>query len=97
MPRAERDPAVAAASILARAEFLRRLDQLGREAGVRLPKGASSQVEAVARALVQQRGADVLKAVAKTHFKTTRSERCRRRLSGRSGARLDRAIRHRLY
>ena len=33
MPRAERDPAVAAASILARAEFLRRLDQLGRVAG----------------------------------------------------------------
>lgn len=71
MPRAERDPAVAAASILARAEFLRRLDQLGREAGVRLPKGASSQVEAVARALVKQRGADFLKTVAKTHFKTT--------------------------
>ena len=71
MPRAERDPAVAAASILARAEFLRRLDQLGREAGVRLPKGASSQVDAVARALVAQRGPEALNAIAKTHFKTT--------------------------
>jgi ribonuclease HIII len=71
MPRAERDPAVAAASILARAEFLRRLDQLAREAGVRLPKGASSQVDAVARALVVQRGAESLQAIAKTHFKTT--------------------------
>ncbi len=71
MPRAERDPAVAAASILARAEFLRRLDQLGREAGVRLPKGASSQVDAVARAIVVQRGAEALNAIAKTHFKTT--------------------------
>ena len=71
MPRAERDPAVAAASILARAEFLRRLDQLGREAGVRLPKGASSQVDAVARGIVKQRGAEALTAIAKTHFKTT--------------------------
>jgi len=60
-----------AASILARAEFLRRLDQLGRQAGVRLPKGASAQVEAVARALVKQRGPDILNTVAKTHFKTT--------------------------
>ena len=71
MPRAERDPAVAAASILARAEFLRRLDQLGRSAGVRLPKGASPAVEAVARALVASRGASVLDEVAKRHFKTT--------------------------
>lgn len=71
MPRAERDPAVAAASILARAEFLRRLDQLGKEAGVRLPKGASPAVEAVARALVAARGREILGRVAKTHFKTT--------------------------
>jgi ribonuclease HIII len=70
LPRAERDPAVAAASILARAEFLRRLERLGRDAGVRLPKGASSQVDAVARALVAQRGAVILTTVAKTHFKT---------------------------
>ncbi len=71
MPRAERDPAVAAASILARAEFLRRLDQLGRETGVRLPKGASAAVDTVARALVQSRGRDVLRGIAKEHFRTT--------------------------
>ncbi len=71
MPRAERDPAVAAASILARAEFLRRLDALGRDAGMRLPKGASAQVEAVARALVASRGAEMLTRVAKRHFRTT--------------------------
>ena len=71
MPRAERDPAVAAASILARAEFLRRLDQLGRDAGIRLPKGASAAVDAVARGLVQSRGRDVLRSIAKEHFKTT--------------------------
>jgi ribonuclease HIII len=71
MPRAERDPAVAAASILARAEFLRRLDALSRETGVRLPKGATAAVEATARALVQQRGREVLQDIAKVHFKTT--------------------------
>jgi ribonuclease HIII len=71
MPRAERDPAVAAASIIARAEFIRRLDRLSRDAGVRLPKGASSAVDAVGRALVAQRGPDVLDEVAKRHFKTT--------------------------
>lgn len=71
MHRAERDPAVAAASILARAEFLRRLDALSAEAGVRLPKGASAQVESTARALVQQRGRGALTDIAKVHFKTT--------------------------
>jgi ribonuclease HIII len=71
MHRAERDPAVAAASILARAEFVRRLDALSRDAGVRLPKGASPAVEATARALVSQRGSDVLRDVAKVHFRTT--------------------------
>ncbi len=71
MPRAERDPAVAAASILARAEFLRRLDALGREAGMRLPKGASAQVEAAARTLVAARGRDALADFAKLHFRTT--------------------------
>ncbi|HET6615695.1 MAG TPA: ribonuclease HIII [Dehalococcoidia bacterium] len=72
MPRAERDPAVAAASILARAEFLRRLDALSGETGVRLPKGASPAVEATARALVHQRGRGVLQDIAKVHFKTTK-------------------------
>jgi ribonuclease HIII len=72
MPRAERDPAVAAASILARAEFLRRLDRLSRDAGVRLPKGASLQVDATARAIVAQRGREALDGIAKTHFKTTK-------------------------
>ncbi|HVP91744.1 MAG TPA: ribonuclease HIII [Terriglobales bacterium] len=71
MPRAEEDPAVAAASILARAEFLERLGGLGREVGVELPKGASAAVEAAAVALVRAKGPDILGRVAKTHFKTT--------------------------
>src|SRR5256712_546528 len=40
-PRAEEDVAVAAASILARAEFVRRLEQLSQQIGKTLPKGAS--------------------------------------------------------
>jgi ribonuclease HIII len=71
MPRAEEDPAVAAASILARAEFLTRLRYLSREYGMELPKGASNLVEAAAVKLVRAKGPDVLDKVAKTHFKTT--------------------------
>jgi ribonuclease HIII len=72
MPRAERDPAVAAASIVARAEFLRRLRQLGEQAGLLLPKGASDGVEGVARALIAKLGRDALPEYAKIHFRTTR-------------------------
>ena len=70
MPRAEEDPAVAAASILARAEFLARLHSLSREIGVELPKGATL-VEETAVKLVRLKGAEVLDRVAKAHFKTT--------------------------
>jgi ribonuclease HIII len=71
MPRAEEDPAVAAASILARAEFVARLHSLSREVGAELPKGASAIVEAAAVKLVREKGPDILDKVAKTHFKTT--------------------------
>jgi ribonuclease HIII len=70
-PRAEEDAAVAAASILARAEFLKRLELLSREWGMELPKGAGPQVDQAAVAFVRKNGADALAKVAKTHFKTT--------------------------
>lgn len=69
--RAESDFAVAAASILARSEFLNKLDQLGRDIGVPLPKGAGPQVDAVAKKLVASSGKEILRRIAKTHFKTT--------------------------
>jgi len=69
--RAEEDPAVAAASIVARAEFLRRLAQLSARAGFPLPKGASASVEEAARRLAREKGADALGAFVKLHFKTT--------------------------
>ena len=71
MPRAEEDPAVAAASILARAEFLTRLHFLSRDAGFDLPKGASAMVEDAAVKLVREKGPEILGKVAKLHFKTT--------------------------
>jgi ribonuclease HIII len=69
--QAEADTAVAAASVLARAEYLRQLQRLSTEVGMALPKGATHVVEA-GRLLVERHGPDVLNRVAKWHFKTTR-------------------------
>lgn len=69
--KAESDLAVAAASILARAEFLQRLDRLSQELGTTLPKGASVAVELAGRMVVKKYGRDRLGAIAKLHFKTT--------------------------
>jgi len=70
MVRAESDIAVAAASILARAEFLNRLKRLSEEFGVDLPKGAANVVP-VAKRFVAAHGPEKLADVAKLHFKTT--------------------------
>jgi ribonuclease HIII len=69
--KAEEDPAVAAASILARDEFVTRLRLLGEQYGLVLPKGASEGVEAAAREFVARHGAEVLPKVAKMHFRTS--------------------------
>lgn len=71
MPRAEVHIAVAAASVLARARFLERLEALSTQFGITLPKGASQAVVQAARSLVKQQGAATLRQVAKLHFKTT--------------------------
>lgn len=67
--KAESDLAVAAASILARDEFVRRLNALGKELGLGLPKGAGPAVDEAARALVQKHGLEALSRVAKVHFR----------------------------
>jgi len=69
--KGEADPAVAAASILARAEFLKRLHFLGKDWGLDLPKGAGPQVEEAAAALVKAHGLAVLDKTVKKHFKIT--------------------------
>lgn len=73
MVRAESDIAVAAASILARAEFLRRLKRLGEEFSIDLPKGASSAVIDAGKRFVAKHGAPELHKVAKMHFKTAQT------------------------
>jgi ribonuclease HIII len=68
---AEEDMAVAAASILARAEFLKRLFFLSKEIGLELPKGSSPRSDETGLELVNRDGPQVLNKVAKTHFKIT--------------------------
>jgi len=73
MPKAEQDIAVAAASIMARAEFVKAMDALSDDAGMRLPKGASDpNVAAVAKALLGRGGIEELSKYAKIHFKITK-------------------------
>ncbi len=70
-PGAESDLAVASASILARAEFLKRLEGLSRDCGIVLPKGASPQTEEAAKQLVEKLGKENLEKYVKMHFKNT--------------------------
>jgi ribonuclease HIII len=68
--KAEEDLAVAAASILARNEFVTRLRDLSKKYGMEFPKGASAAVDAAAKEFVARHGAADLAKVAKTHFRT---------------------------
>jgi len=70
-PRAEELVVVAAASIIAREEFLLSLRRLSDEVGVDLCKGAGAPADAAAREYVQLHGAEALERVAKVHFKNT--------------------------
>jgi len=68
--KAESDIAVAAASILARAEFVRQLARLSAEVGFDLAKGCGSGVKKMAEDMFKQKGREGLAYVAKTHFRT---------------------------
>lgn len=70
-PKAESDVAVAAASILARAGFIRALREMGSKLGFTVPKGASPQVREAAQQAIRQHGPGILLDTAKCHFKTT--------------------------
>ncbi|MFC1906778.1 ribonuclease HIII [Chloroflexota bacterium] len=69
--KAEQHIAVAAASVLARARFLLKLKKLSEDIGINLPKGASQSVNTVAQRIVDERGKEALRQVAKLHFKIT--------------------------
>jgi ribonuclease HIII len=68
--KAESDIAVAAASILAREAFINWLERRGKELGFRLERGASANVKEIAKKLVETKGPDALREVAKVHFRT---------------------------
>ncbi len=68
--KAEEDPVVAAASVVARAEFVRQMNLLSKKFGDKLQKGASAQVKTQAHAIIQRFGARALGEFAKLHCRT---------------------------
>ena len=71
MVRAESaDVAVAAASVLARAAYVKKMEQMSVEYGVNFPKGCAQQVKDAAKVFIGKYGKSRLPEVCKTHFKT---------------------------
>ncbi len=70
MVRAESDIAVAAASILARAAFVQKIEAMENTYGVKFPKGCTGIVKTAAAEFIEKYSKDRLKEVCKTHFKT---------------------------
>lgn len=70
--RAEQNLAVAGASILARENFIRGLENQSKKYQMNFPTGASGTVVEAANLFVQRFGKKELKNVAKVHFKTVK-------------------------
>ena len=68
--RAEDDPVVAAASVVARAEYVRAMKKLSLRFGGPLQKGAGAKVKEQAAAIIEKFGAPALRDFAKLHFRT---------------------------
>jgi len=68
--KAEEDPVVAAASVVARAAYVREMHKLSLRFGEKLQKGASSKVNVQAGELIARFGAKALGDFAKLHFRT---------------------------
>lgn len=68
--KAESDPVVAAASVVARAEFVRQMNLLSKKFGAKLQKGAGPLVKAQANEIMQKFGTRALGEFAKLHFRT---------------------------
>ncbi len=62
---------VAAASIIARAKFVKEMDLLSSKLGITVPKGASSRVDETCAYLIKKHGMTILEDVAKVHFANT--------------------------
>lgn len=63
--------AVATSSIIARASFVQKIEQLSKEIGITLPKGASTKVDQTAAYLIKKFGKEKLYTIAKVHFANT--------------------------
>jgi len=68
--KAEEDPVVAAASVVARAEFVRQMHELSKRFGAKLQKGAGPLVKEQAHEIIKKFGARALGDYAKLHFRT---------------------------
>ncbi len=68
--KAEEDPVVAAASVVARAEYVRYMGKLSKRFGDTLLKGASAQVKRQATEILKKFGAEGFKDFVKLHFRT---------------------------
>ncbi len=68
--KAEEDPVVAAASVVARAEFVRQMHALSKRFGAKLQKGAGPLVKEQANEIIAKFGACALGDFAKLHFRT---------------------------
>lgn len=68
--RAESDIAVAAASVLARATFVQRLEDMNGYYGFKFPKGCNDNVKDAAKEFIKMYGKNRLFEVCKGHFKT---------------------------
>lgn len=68
--KAEEDPVVAAASIVARAEYVDQMKKLSTRFGEPLLKGASAKVREQGVKIIEKFGAPALKEFAKLHFRT---------------------------
>jgi ribonuclease HIII len=72
LPKAEVNIGVAAASVLARAYFLKGLKHLSKQFDLELPKGGSNQrILSVGQEMLVKHGQQTLEKIAKLHFKTT--------------------------
>ena len=72
-PKGEENIVVAAASILARNEFVRKMEEMKHTYDMTFPKGASNQTLIAAREFVMRYGQEELIKVSKLHFKTTQN------------------------
>ncbi|WP_440896047.1 ribonuclease HIII [Amphibacillus sp. Q70] len=64
--------AVATASIIARASFVKEMKRLSKQVGLTLPKGASAKVDQAASYLIRKNSEAFLHNIAKVHFANTK-------------------------